>query len=121
MNSTVLSIFIFGIYLIFVGIGFLFIPNIILPLFKFRKTDEPWIRVMAVLVLIIAFFYLVAAHHNLIPIFWATVYARIFVFLSFTVLVLIKKAQPKLLIFGAVDVLGAIWTLLTLLPMEFGS
>jgi uncharacterized membrane protein HdeD (DUF308 family) len=115
MNSTALSVFVFGIYLILVGIGFLLIPNIILPFFKFRKTDEPWIRVMAVLVLIIAFFYLVAANHNLIQIFWATVYTRFFVILSFTILVLTKKAQPKLLIFGAVDAIGAFWTLLTLL------
>jgi len=114
MNSTVLSISVFGIYLIFVGAGFLVIPNILLPLFKFRKTDEPWIRVMAVLVLIIAFFYLVAAHHNLIPIFWATVYGRFFVFLSFMILVLTRKAQPMLLVFGAVDAIGAIWTLVTL-------
>jgi hypothetical protein len=115
MDSTTTSIFVFAIYLIFVGAGFLFIPNIVLPLFKFPKTDEPWIRVMAILILIIAFFYLVAAHHNLTPMFWATVYGRIFVFLSFMVLVLTKKAKPMLLIFGLVDALGALWTLLTLL------
>jgi hypothetical protein len=45
MDSTTTSIFVFGIYLIFVGAGFLLIPNILLPLFRFPKTDEPWIRV----------------------------------------------------------------------------
>jgi hypothetical protein len=115
MDSTTTSIFVFGIYLIFVGAGFLLIPNIILPLFRFPKTDEPWIRVMAILILIIAYFYLVASHHNIIPIYWATVYGRLFVFLSFTVLVLTKKAKPMLLGFGVVDALGAVWTLLTLL------
>jgi len=117
MNSTTLSILVFGIYLIFVGVGFLIMPNTVLPLFKFPKTDEPWIRVMAILVLIIAFFYLVAVHYNLTIIFWATVYGRFFVFLSFLVLVLIKKAKPMLIMFGVVDALGAVWTLLTLLAM----
>jgi hypothetical protein len=115
MDSTTTSVFVFGIYLIFVGAGFLLIPNILLPLFRFPKTDEPWIRVMATLILIIAFFYLVAAHHNIIPICWATVFGRFFAFLIFVALVLTKKAQPMLLIFGIVDALGAIWTLLTLL------
>ena len=115
MDSTTTSVFVFAIYLIFVGAGFLLIPNIILPIFRFPKTDEPWIRVMAILVLIIAYFYMVAAHHNIIPIYWATVYGRFFVFLSFTVLVLTKKAKPMLLGFGVVDALGAVWTLLTLI------
>jgi hypothetical protein len=115
MDSTTVSVFVFGIYLIFVGAGFLFTPNMLLPLFKMPKTDEPWIRVMAVLVLIIAFFYLVAAHYALSPIYWATVFGRFFVFLSFLALVLTKKAKPMLIMFGVVDALGAIWTLWTLL------
>jgi hypothetical protein len=114
MDSTTISIFVFGIYLIFVGLGFLLIPNVILPLFRFPKTDEPWIRVMAILILIIAYFYLVAAHHNIIPIYWATVFGRTFVFLSFAILVLTKKARPMLLAFGIIDALGALWTLLTI-------
>ena len=40
---------------------------------------------------------------------------RIFVFLSFAALVLTKKAQPMLLMFGVIDLLGAAWTLITLL------
>ena len=91
MNSATLSILIFGIYLLFVGTGFLFIPNILLPLFKLPKTEEPWIRVVGVLVLIIALFYLVAAYYNLTVIFWTTVFGRSFVLLSFGGLVLTKK------------------------------
>ena len=115
MDPTTTSIFVFGIYLIFVGAGFLFIPNTILPLFRFPKTEEPWIRVMAILILIIAFFYLVGAHHRIVPIYWATVIGRLFVFLSFLILILTKKAKPMLLAFGTIDLLGALWTLLTLI------
>lgn len=115
MDSSTVSIFVFGIYLVFVGAGFLFIPNIVLPLFKFPRTNEPWIRVMAILVMIIALFYLVAACYILPVIYWTTVFGRIFVFLSFAALVLTKKAQPMLLMFGVIDLLGAAWTLITLL------
>jgi hypothetical protein len=114
MDSTATSILVFSIYLFFVGAGFLLIPNILLPLFGFPETDEPWIRVMATLVLIIAFFYLVAAHHGIIPIYWASVFGRFFAFLIFMVLVFTKKAKPMLILFGIVDALGALWTLLTL-------
>jgi hypothetical protein len=115
MDSSTISIIVFGIYLIFAGAGFLLIPNILLPLFKFPRTDEPWIRVVGILVLIIALFYIVAACYNLPVLYWTTVYGRCFVFLSFGALVLTKKAQPMLMMFGVIDALGAVWTLITLL------
>jgi hypothetical protein len=114
MSSATLSILVFGIYLVFVGTGFLLIPNLLLPLFRFPKSDEPWIRVVGVLVLIIALFYLVAASCNLTVIYWTTVFGRTFVFLTFAGLVLAKKSQPMLLIFGIIDLSGAVWTLITL-------
>jgi hypothetical protein len=115
MNPSAISVFVFGIYLLFVGAGFLFIPNTVLPLFKLPKTNEPWIRVMAILVAIIGYYYLVAAHNDLTPIFWATVYGRFTVLVTFIILVLTKKASPPLILFGVVDSLGAVWTLITLL------
>jgi len=115
MDPTIISIYVFGIYLVFVGAGFLFMPNVVLPMFRMPKTDEPWIRVMAVLVMVIAAMYLVAAYYNLPVIFWATIFTRFFVLLSFTALVLAKKAQPMLIMFGVIDALGAVWTLLTLI------
>jgi len=106
--------YVFGIYLVFVGAGFLFMPNLVLPMFKMPKTEEPWIRVMAVLVLVIAALYLVAAYYNIPVIFWATVFTRFFVLLSFLGLVLAKKARPTLILFGIIDAIGAVWTLITL-------
>ena len=57
MNPTELSIFIYGIYLIVVAAGFLIMPNAILPMFKMPKTQEQWIRVMAVIVGVLAYYY----------------------------------------------------------------
>ena len=114
MNPTELSIFVFGIYLIVVAAGFLFMPNAILPLFKMPKTQEQWIRVMAIVIGVLAYYYIVAATNNLTPIFWATVYGRFGVLVAFVGLVLVKKAKPPLIIFGVIDATGAVWTLLTL-------
>jgi len=114
MNPTELSILVFGIYLIVVAAGFLFMPNAILPIFKMPKTNEQWIRVMAVVVGVLAYYYIVAALNNLTPYFWASVYGRFGVLVAFVVLVLSKKAKSPLILFGVIDAAGAIWTLLTL-------
>ncbi len=114
MNPSELSVFIFGIYLIIVAAGFLFMPNTILPIFKMPKTQEQWIRVMAVVVGGLAYFFIVAAVNNLTPIIWATVYERFGVFVVFVGLVVVRKAKPPLILFGLVDAAGAVWTLITL-------
>lgn len=114
MNPSELSVFVFGIYLIVVAVGFLFMPNAILPLFKMPKTQEQWIRVMAVVVGVLAYYYIVAALNDLTPMFWATVYGRFGVFVAFLGLVVVKKAQLPLILFGVIDAAGAVWTLITL-------
>jgi len=114
MNPTELSVFVFGIYLIGVAAGFLFMPNAILPIFKMPKTQEQWIRVMALVVGVLAYYYIVAALNSLTPMFWATVYGRFGILVAFVGLVLFKKAKSPLIIFGVIDAAGAVWTLLTL-------
>lgn len=114
MNPTELSVFVFGIYLIGVAAGFLFVPNAILPILKMSKTQEQWIRVMALVVGVLAYYYIVAALNSLTPIFWATVFGRFGILVAFVGLVLVKKAKSPLIIFGVIDAAGAVWTLLTL-------
>jgi len=114
MSPSAISIFVFGIYIALVGAGFLFIPNTVLPLFKFPKTNEPWIRVVGILVALVAFYYIFAAQNELTSFFWATVIGRFAVLASFVLLVLAKKAKPMLIMFGVIDAAGGLWTLLTL-------
>lgn len=114
MNPSELSMMVFGIYLVVVAAGFLFMPNAILPILKMPKTEEQWIRVMAVVIGVLAYYYIVAALNDLTPLFWATVYGRFGVFVCFLGLVIAKKAKPPLILFGVIDALGGLWTLLTL-------
>ena len=114
MSPSATSIFVFGIYIIFIGAGFLLIPNTVLPLFKFPKTNEPWIRVLGTIVVVLGFYYIIAAQNELTPFFWATVVGRFALLVSFIVLVVSKKAQPMLITFGVIDAAGGLWTLLTL-------
>ncbi len=110
MSKAAKSLFVFGIYLIVIGLGFLVMPNLALRLFGFSETSEPWIRVMAMLLLFLAYYYIFASRNEITEFIRITVYVRASVILFFAVFVLLDLAQPMLLLFGAVDLLAAIWT-----------
>ena len=114
MSAAALSIFVFAIYLIVMGTGFYIIPNAILPIFKFPKTDEPWIRALGMVILILGFYYIIAAQNELSSFFWATIVGRFGVLILLSALVISKKAKPTIILFGIIDAAGGVWTLLSL-------
>lgn len=82
----------------------------LLNLFKLPSTSEVWIRVIGMLVLTLAFYYWQAAKSDLVTFFRMTVTSRLTVILFFGAFVLLKMAGPTLILFGVVDLLGALWT-----------
>lgn len=104
----------FGFYLYLTGIILLVAPNFLLSTFQMPVTEEVWIRVVGVLVMAIGFYYHQAGSKNITAMLPLTVVARIFVFLSFAVFVLLRFVSPMLLVFGVVDLLGAVWTWMAL-------
>ena len=114
MSAAAISILAFGIYLLAVGAGFLFIPNTVLPMLKLPKTNEPWIRALGSVVLVLGFYYIISAQNELAPFFWATVVGRFGILIMFVSLVISKKAPPILIVFGVIDAAGGIWTLLAM-------
>lgn len=69
---------------------------------------------VGVLVLFLSFHFTQAARKEMIPSFWWTVYTRPTIILFFAAFVLLGFARAPLILFGAVDLLGAIWTGLAL-------
>ena len=114
MSKAAKSVFIFGIYVTLTGLGLLLVPNLILDLLGFPNTVEQWIYVVAVVVLILGYYYIQAACSELKAFFRFTVHARSVVILFLTAFILLNLAQPALITFGVVDLLGAIWTALAL-------
>ena len=115
MNAADISIFVFGIYCIaIVGLGFVFVPNVILPIFKVQKTNEPWIRILGFIVLILGFYYITAGLNGLTAFHWATVWGRFALLVFLVVLSAMKQVKPTAIIFGLVDAAGAAWTLIAL-------
>jgi hypothetical protein len=114
MRNSGRTLFVFGIYLILLGISMIAIPNTILGVFGLPATSEVWIRVAGVLVLVIAFYDVMAGRDNLTSFLRWSVMARSFVIIFFGAFVLLGFAKPILILFGAIDLAGGIWTYMAL-------
>ena len=114
MSNSARSVFVFGVYLAVLGIVLVVAPNFLLGIFLIPSTTEVWIRVVGMLVLFLAFYYFQAARKGMTDFFQWTVYVRPTTLLFFTAFVLLGFARPPLILFGVVDLLGAIWTSLAL-------
>jgi len=114
MSSSAKSVFVFAIYLVLLGITLLVMPNVMLTLFAYPTTEEVWIRVVGMLLVLLAFYYIQAARRELTDFFQWTVYARASVILFLIAFVVLDLARPILILFGAVDLLAALWTEATL-------
>jgi len=114
MSKSGVSVFVFGLYLTVLGIVLLVVPNFLLRMFFLPNTTEVWIRVVGMLLLFLAFYYILAARKGMSDFFQWTVYVRSSVIVFFTVFVLLGFSSPPLILFGVMDLLGAIWTGLTL-------
>ena len=114
MDSTTLSLFVWGIYVLLSGFMLLLFPRATLSIFGHDAPKDHWVRIVGILALSLGYFYLVAAHNELESLYWASIYARIAGFLGFSALVAYKKAKARIILFGVFDAIGALWTLLTL-------
>jgi hypothetical protein len=110
MTAAAKSIFYFGFYLYVVGLTLIFIPNILLKTLQIPETNEVWVRVIGVLAITIGFYYHRTGATNNTSFFKLTVPTRILVFIAFVSFALLKYVSMMLIGFGAIDLLGAIWT-----------
>ena len=110
MTNAAKSVYYFGFYLFALSLTLVVAPNMLLSMFGFEPTTEVWIRVLGAVVFAIAFYYTFVAPTNNDTFLKVTVYARASVMAWFALFVLLGWAKPALLLFGAVDLLGALWT-----------
>lgn len=110
MTHAARSIVYFGGYIFLTGLVLLVAPNVLLSMFGLGSTSEVWIRVLGCVVTALGAYYVVMGRAGVTAFFRATIWGRAWIFLSFLALVVIGMAKPPLVLFGAVDLLGAIWT-----------
>lgn len=110
MTPAARSIAYFGAYILVTGLALLLAPNVLLSIFGMGSTTEAWIRVLGCVAAALGAYYIVMGRAEATPFFAATVWGRTWIFLSFVALVAVGMAEPPLVIFGAIDLLGAFWT-----------
>jgi hypothetical protein len=110
MKKASTSIVVFGVYLIGMGAGLLFMPDFVLVTLGLPPATDVWIRVVGALALLLAYYYISAARTNTKSFMQWTVPGRIFIFAAFTGFVLAGLVGPIMVGLGLVDLLGAIWT-----------
>jgi hypothetical protein len=115
MSKARFSLFIFGLYMVFVaGCGFMFMPHFLLGLFGLSASDDIWIRFVGMLASIIGIYYLLVVHANLERFFVWTIPIRYYAVAFMVLMVVLGKIGAPLLAFAAVDALGATWTWISL-------
>ena len=112
MSKATFSARVFAVYVFGVTTVLVVAPNALLSLFGIAPTSEVWIRVAGVLGFNIGIYAWVGARHR--PFLEASVYTRALVCAAFVVFVLLGYASRLLVLFGLVDLAGAIWTWLAL-------
>jgi hypothetical protein len=114
MSRAALSLKYFALYLMLLGTFLVLGPNLLLGMFALPSTPEVWIRVVGVLAFNIGIYYWFAARSERRELFLASVYTRALVLVSFAAFALLQMAEPVVVLFGAVDFCGALWTLYAL-------
>ncbi len=114
MSRAAKTLFAFGVYLIGLSGLLLVIPNWLIGLFGIAPTSEVWIRVVGMLALFLAVYYIQAARAELTGFMRWSVYVRASVIGFFGLFVLLDLAPTALLLFAVVDLASAAWTALAL-------
>ncbi len=121
MTRAAWSVLWFGAYCLAVGAILIADPDTLLHLCGLPPAREPYIRVLGAVVFTLGLYYLAAARTGASEFFRWTVWGRPVAFVIFCVLVVLGLAPPVLMVFGAVDAAGAIWTALALRTPQGGE
>lgn len=110
MSRSAFSANVFASYLFVVGAMLVVAPNFLLSIFGMPVTSEVWIHVVGVLAFMLGVYSWVAASHENKAFLEASVYTRLLTFVAFTIFAVMDLVSPTLILFGVIEVLGAVWT-----------
>lgn len=111
MSPAARSVILFGWYVLILGLGLMCVPALLLTPFGFEPPHEVWVRVLGSLVTAVGAYYVALGKAEDRAFFQVTVLGRVWIFVTLAVFVLLDLARPALVLFGTVDLIGAIWTL----------
>ena len=107
------SISVWAAYVSVLGALLLVSPNALLGLVGIAETDEVWIRVVGMTVIIFGILYTGAVQADARQLYLASVIGRAFAVVTLVVLAF-TSGPWQLVLFAAVDTAGAVWTFIGL-------
>jgi hypothetical protein len=114
MKQAKISMYVQIAYMVSMGIGFLFLPNLILPLFGFSAPTDVWIRVLGALALTLSSYYYPLTENEVLVFYKASIWGRYGFCACLAVLAFFKFAEAPLYFFAILETLLAIWTHISL-------
>ncbi|MFX1489743.1 MAG: hypothetical protein ACFFBI_11385 [Promethearchaeota archaeon] len=112
MSRAALSLFVFGIYMILMGSLFLCFPELIFGILALPTEPDITSRILGMVIIIIAYYYIRSSlnEEEMKNFYKWTVHARASVIFFLIFFAIFKLANPLIVVFGIIDLAGAIWT-----------
>ena len=110
MSTPAKTIYYFALYLVGAGLALLLFPRFPLAILSLEIEGLAWIRILGMLVLVFAYYYLNLARNEVTDFFRWTVHTRSLVPLFFAAFILFAGMSPVLMLFALGDLAGALWT-----------
>jgi hypothetical protein len=110
MPGSLKSLLVFSFYVFGLALSLLIAPNFFLRMLGIPTTTEVWVRCAGMLLLGYGFYYACVLRSRMVEFLPFTVYVRSLVIVFFSVFVALGWARPVFIVFGVIDLAGAIWT-----------
>jgi hypothetical protein len=110
MRNPAFTVMAFGLYAIATGLALLTAPETLLGLFGIAPPKDDWVRVLGLVAGVLGAYYCAMARANSAAFFRASLWGRGAFAAGGASLVVLGLAPWQLLIFGAADLAGALWT-----------
>lgn len=114
MSRAALTLMIYAVGFGAAGAALLLVPDPVLTLFGFPQTQDVWIHLIGLLMVSLAAYDIVAAQNEIGPIIAASVPGRLFAGGVMVATWALDMVGPGILVFAAVDVAGALATMLAM-------
>ena len=114
MTGAARSVQVFGIYLLGLGTGLLLAPDALLALFGQSPATDPWLRVVGLVVIVLALYYLSAARYGVEAFFRWTMWGRPLAGGALIIMIGVGLLPRFTALLAVVDFVGAAWTAVAL-------
>jgi len=98
------------------GLFLLVFPLIILGIVNLDASGSAMVRLLGMMLIFYGYYYIRAgiSGKKMIEFFWWTVHTRMSAIVVLSALIIMNLAPPIVIVFGVIDLAGAIWTLIEL-------